>query len=363
MYFRRSSVMLVLVVALLELSSLTIAFAPPKPQLFMAPKMRAGPHTSYNWAGYAVTGPSSSVTYVKGSWKVPAVTSTPIDTYAAFWVGIDGYGSNTVEQIGVDCEFQNGVAVYYAWYEFYPKLSYVISSLIIHPDDVMWAEVKYVGGAFTVSMTDATTGQSFSKSETATSAQRSSAEWIAEAPYSGGILPLANFGTAYFGYDFTSVSLTCYANISGTTGPIGSFGSMIQQITMVSSTGEAIAQPSSLSGDGTSFSVQRVKSPKALLVSVSTDKTSYTINSTVHLQIKVTDSSTGISIPGATVKITLIEPNGTTVGGTVTTNSNGVIYISGKIGRNYPTGTYGVKASASVLGYNTANGSALFQVG
>ena len=79
--------------------------------------------TSTNWSGYAVTGPDGSVTDVKGSWKVPDVVcsspGTP-NSYASFWVGIDGYGSNTVEQIGTDSDCSGGNAVYYAWYEFYP---------------------------------------------------------------------------------------------------------------------------------------------------------------------------------------------------------------------------------------------------
>jgi hypothetical protein len=44
--------------------------------------------------------------------------------------------------------------------------------------------------------------------------------------------------------------------VSGTTGAIGSFGSSVQVITMVSSSGAIKAQPSSLSGtNGDSFSV------------------------------------------------------------------------------------------------------------
>jgi len=52
---------------------------------------------SANWSGYAVTG--SDFTNATGSWTVSAVncTKTP-DTYSAFWVGIDGYSSDTVEQ-------------------------------------------------------------------------------------------------------------------------------------------------------------------------------------------------------------------------------------------------------------------------
>ena len=83
---------------------------------------------STNWSGYAVTGPASSVTYAAGSWVVPASTcpvagshqrATP--EYAAFWVGIDGWTSNSVEQIGTDSDCSNGKPSYYAWVRVLPR--------------------------------------------------------------------------------------------------------------------------------------------------------------------------------------------------------------------------------------------------
>ena len=102
-----------------------------------------------------------------------------------------------------------------------------------------------------------TTGQSFSTSTKVNSAKRSSAEWIAEAPSGfGGILPLADFGTAVYGADNTGVTGTSEATVSGTTAPIGSFGSNVYQITMVSVSDPSVSKavPSSLSSDGSSFS-------------------------------------------------------------------------------------------------------------
>src|SRR5262245_16449591 len=60
--------------------------------------------TSTNWSGYAVTGAPGSITRVKGSWTVPAVQGPCTAQFQAssFWVGIDGFMSNTVEQIGTD---------------------------------------------------------------------------------------------------------------------------------------------------------------------------------------------------------------------------------------------------------------------
>jgi hypothetical protein len=212
---------------------------------------------SENWSGYAVTG--SSFTSAEGSWTVPTVncTKTP-NTYAAFWVGIDGYSSSTVEQTGTDSDCDRKNPSYYAWYEFYPAGSVLISSVAVAPGDQMSARVTYNGTEFTIKITNETTGKSFSKSSRVSGAQRSSAEWIAEAPCctnSGGILPLADFGTVLLGDDYTGIAGTNDAADSSVSGQISDFGSAVNSITMVSAGGATEAVPSALTSDGTSFSV------------------------------------------------------------------------------------------------------------
>ncbi len=165
-------------------------------------KIRAG--TSANWSGYAAESSISSPTTgfvqsVKSNWTVPTLTCDPSqNTYVAIWVGIDGYSDGTVEQTGTEQECVNGMQQNYAWYELYPKPSFRITGITVHAGDSVTASVTYIGNnKFTLSISDLTTGQSFSKTFKS-HAQRQSAEWIAEAPFSGGILPLANFGTINF---------------------------------------------------------------------------------------------------------------------------------------------------------------------
>jgi hypothetical protein len=237
------------------------------PAIALSPVMASGTCAGFNgsswystnWSGYVVNGSSGSVTYVQGSWIVPAVTGSRFTTaYSSFWVGIDGFiGSSTVEQIGTDSDIQRGRPVYYAWYEFYPLEAMIqISGFTIKPGDVILASVTYSYGVFTLLITDETTGASYSTTGTVSGATETSAEWIAEAPSSySGVLPLANFGTVKFGNDSTGVRGTCYATIGRLTGSIGSFGSAVQEITMVSRRGAVKALPSALSSDGTSFSV------------------------------------------------------------------------------------------------------------
>jgi hypothetical protein len=251
------------------------------PALAAAPQISMGPKTptadswiSGNWAGYAVTGDDGSVTSVSGSWTVPTVTGSKRETsYSAFWVGMDGFNSPTVEQIGTSSDLRSGRATYYAWYEFYPlqpMMQISANEFSVSPGDTISASVTYSSNTFTLTITDETHPDTYTTSMTVSqlgyTPKRNSADWIAEAPYSGRILPLANFGTVYFGTDYTQISATCTATIGSSTGPIGSFvPSDVQQISMGSlsyhrhtTTISYKAKTSDLSGDGTSFSVDWV---------------------------------------------------------------------------------------------------------
>lgn len=209
--------------------------------------------TSSNWSGYAaltnLNQPTTgSVTAVYGTWVVPSVSGTGT-SYSSVWVGIDGYKSSTVEQIGTSQDIVNGRAQYYAWFEMYPAYPVTITSLTIHAGDTMNASVTYAGGNFTLSITDVTTGKSYSTVQSAPSAKRSSAEWIVEAPSSQrGVLPLANFGSA----TFTSAQAT----INGVRGNIDAPQWQAVQVTLVSSSGVK-ATPSGLtdSAAGSKFTV------------------------------------------------------------------------------------------------------------
>lgn len=230
-----------------------------------------GQYDSYNWSGYAVTGSNGSVTDIYGAWTVPAVNcSAAPNSYSSFWVGIDGFNSTTVEQIGTDSDCvslrgQTNTPTYYAWFEFYPQSSYLIEFPTgIQPGDLIIGEVKFTGQSqggygwkqsapqFTVTLTDVTRFETYSTTSQVPNASQSSAEWIAEAPCctkSGGVLPLADFVTVLFGGSG--------AVIQGVNGWIGAFGGSAQEITMVgeNAPNAVKAQPSNLYADGSAFSV------------------------------------------------------------------------------------------------------------
>ena len=211
-----------------------------------------GTSTSGNWSGYAVTG--TNFTKVAGSWIVPGATCTSGNQFASFWVGIDGYNSNTVEQLGTESDCSGSQPSYHAWSEFCCREPEIpIQNFAVKPGDVMAAAVSYDGSQFKLSLKNMTTGKTFTRNGNIRGAQRTSAEWIAEAPSSGGILPLTNFGTMLFGKDHTNIARTCFAANGSIAGPISAFTDFFQ-ITMVNGSSNPKAIPSILSSDGTSFS-------------------------------------------------------------------------------------------------------------
>jgi hypothetical protein len=214
---------------------------------------------SSNWSGYTVLG--SSFEWVLGSWIVPKAACTGIagDHFAAFWVGLDGYKSSTVEQIGTLTDCAGKKPAYYAWYEFYPQGMVPIASLTVEPGDHISAWVVYHGKEeFVVTIKDNTTGKSFTTSATVPGAIRASAEWVAEAPCctsTGGVQPMTDFGKVDFGQGSTGIDRTNYAMDTSTDAPIGGFPSVnIIRLTKTSTTSSPETSTcSALTTDGTTF--------------------------------------------------------------------------------------------------------------
>ena len=200
---------------------------------------------STNWAGYADDNTAGN-TYstVTGNWTEPAVSCPSKGTqYAVFWVGIDGFSSNSVEQDGTLAECNHGAASYFSWWEMFPTNSIQTVGSSVSPGDSISASVVRSGSTYTLKLTDSThPANSFSTTQTCSTCANSSAEWIAEAPSSGGrILPLANFGT------WTETGATV------NSGVITSFPD--DELTMVDSSGSVKAQPGPLNSSGNGFSV------------------------------------------------------------------------------------------------------------
>src|SRR3954463_14131312 len=99
-----------------------------------------------NWGGMAATG--SGFPTVAATWTEPTATCNSTNDLYAPWVGIDGYGSSTVEQTGVATDCSPGRRGPQAWYEMYPKSPVYLStsSYPVSAGDSIHASVAYVSG-------------------------------------------------------------------------------------------------------------------------------------------------------------------------------------------------------------------------
>ena len=143
-----------------------------------------------NWSGYVST--AGGYTDVSASWTEPSVTCNSSNDLYAPWVGIDGYGSQSVEQTGVATDCSSGSPNYQAWYEMYPD-SPVYYNDPVQAGDNFSASVHRSGTDYTLTITDNTAGwhETVTKSYQGANA---SAEFILESPT--GSYP--NFGTVQF---------------------------------------------------------------------------------------------------------------------------------------------------------------------
>jgi len=201
---------------------------------------------STNWSGYADTG--SSFSKVTASWTEPSATcSSRTESLAAFWVGIDGYSSSSVEQDGTLIECYQRHAYQYTWWEMYPTNAIQVVGSSAAAGDHITASVVRSGASYALSVTDSThSANSFTTTQACSGCANTSAEWIAEAPSgSSGVLPLAQFST------WTDASST--VTQGGTSGVISSFTD--DEITMINSSRAVKAQPGALNSSGNGFSV------------------------------------------------------------------------------------------------------------
>ena len=195
-----------------------------------------------NWSGYVLTGGGYQV--VSGEWTVPTLNCAVVPNGGTSdWVGVNGWvdpadlfqgGTSSTCSGGS----QSNVAVWsdgalgYAWQQ----------QFTVSAGDVISAQVQQSSlGTWTATVTDVTTGQSATASESAVYAG-SSAEWIAEdsgVQGSSNLTPLADFGVVTFtNLGVVPTSALTYADA----------------IEMQTSGGTAEAMPSQPQGD-TSFSV------------------------------------------------------------------------------------------------------------
>lgn len=83
----------------------------------------------------------------------------------------------------------------------------------------------------------------------------------------------------------------------------------------------------------------------------------------VYITVTATDASTGAALSGASVNLTILNPNGTTAAtGSGTTDSAGQITFKWKSAKNGAKGTYTANATVTLSGYDTGTGSTTFEI-
>jgi Peptidase A4 family len=219
----------------------------PREVLKHAPLARLIGHSnSLNWSGYASI--NSTFSDVRGTWIQPTATCNGKSTYSSFWVGLDGYNSSTVEQLGTEADCSHGKPVYYAWWEMFPNASHTISFFTVTPGVSYTAEVRSDGGDdFTLTLSGGVNTPFTLTTVLGAEPSLSSAEWIAEAPSmcakSCRELPLTDFGTVNF------------SGAAANGGAINNSAWSFDPLTMATSGGTVKAAPSSLNPTGSGFSV------------------------------------------------------------------------------------------------------------
>ncbi|TAL15029.1 hypothetical protein EPN95_00785 [Patescibacteria group bacterium] len=203
-------------------------------------------YTSTNWSGYlAATGSFSAIS---GAWMVPQPTGNGTATTAdATWIGIGGVSSSDLIQVGTDNTVSStGVVTTSAFYELLPSAARPIVTMIVQPGDSMQASLTDVGGQWTITITDLTNSQTFTRVVAYTSSL-SSAEWVEEDPSNvdGTQIPFDTFGSVNFTGSLTTNNGTS-VNLSSANA---------SKITMVNQAGTAIAIPSAIGSDGGSFTI------------------------------------------------------------------------------------------------------------
>jgi hypothetical protein len=218
----------------------------PSPNSAPSPGTVSG-YESSNWSGYMAT--AGGYTAISGSWTVPAVTGNGYSVSSdAAWIGIGGVSSLDLIQAGtMDQVSPTGQASYAAFYEMLPAVSTPVIGMNVDPGDVINATINETStNLWQISIADQTENESFSTTVAYVSSE-STAEWIEEDPSnaSGRQIPFDSFGSVTF---------------SSSQAVAGGFSenltqANVQPITMVSYRGLPVASPSSVSPDGSGFSV------------------------------------------------------------------------------------------------------------
>lgn len=148
------------------------------------------PYTATEFVGYAIGRPNAKITCVEATWTQPKVTCTKADQRFAISISIDGWTSSRLHvnapsprlvSVGTEAECIDGKPVISTWHQANPLdfFEYFSGLQALTPavGDIIWAQIRYSNGAFTMAIRDKTSGEQASVTQTVARIARVAAVW------------------------------------------------------------------------------------------------------------------------------------------------------------------------------------------
>jgi hypothetical protein len=203
--------------------------------------------SSNNWSGFATYG--DHFRFVSATYTVPSINCaiSPDGSFDSQWVGLDGYTSNTVEQVGTFAECSGGTASYFAFYEMFPAASVAFSG--VSPGDSISVSVFFTGSQWELALVDNTNNSAgFSTTQSCpagSTCKNANAELISEVPNGGPpTASLADYGIV----GFTHVAITDIASHHFNIFSPDWKNDKISEVNETVSHGDVMQSPSKLEG-------------------------------------------------------------------------------------------------------------------
>ena len=130
----------------------------------------------------------AKVTCVEATWTQPKVTCGTKDQRFSISIGIDGWTSTEMHvkaprsvKVGTEAGCSGGTLTSSAWHaaspdEYFDTL-FRLTTLSPAVGDVIWAQIRYANGVFTMALRDKTTGEQVSITQVVARISRVTARW------------------------------------------------------------------------------------------------------------------------------------------------------------------------------------------
>lgn len=222
------------------------------------------PYTAEEFVAYAIGKPGARIACVEATWTQPKVTCTTKDQRFAISIAIDGWTSSRLHvnapfprrvSVGTETDCVNGKPVIWAWHEANPTktFQYFNEPEALNPavGDIIWAQIRFANGKFTMSLRDKTTGVQVSVTQVVPKIARVAAVWEVSSVFTDCAKKCRPTGLAKFSpITFSSA----FATMNGKRVAIGGAGT-VDCVEDATKNGVKRMVVSRLAGTGRTFKV------------------------------------------------------------------------------------------------------------